>query len=152
MWDFFKNLFTYLEGVDSKETWSRCNDLYLKFSIASGIIYRFFRDCPIFFSMEDRRLVFLTYFVYCWVVVGVTVILTVSMKHLIIQRGTRRMTSQRRWLLNSFFYFSCYILCLSSYPASFPFIFLNKEKDRSKNHRHKQHSHKLKEVGGYSYL
>lgn len=53
---FLKNLFTYLERVDSKETWSRCNDAYLKFSIASGIMLcRFFRDCPIFFSMEDSK-------------------------------------------------------------------------------------------------
>lgn len=74
------------------------------------------------------------------------VLLIVNMKHLTVQRGTKRVTGQRRWLVSNTIFLS---LQSSPFTLHLPFTLQNKEKDQSKSHRHKWQKHKVKEVGHF---
>jgi hypothetical protein len=116
---FFFCVFTHLEWFGSSTMWSSIVEIL---DSSWNFVFRFSGTYPLFLRGVLRWLAFLTSRLYCWFV-EVTVLLTVSVKHLVIQRGTRRMTGQRRWWLNSFLtHLVISYTCLLT-PLYFPFNF-----------------------------
>lgn len=116
---FFFCVFTYLEWFCCNTMWSSILQIL---DSSWNFVFRFSGTYPLFLRGVLRWLAFLTSRLYCWVV-EVTVLLIVSVKHLVIQRGRRRMTGQRRWWLNSFLSHLVISSACLLIPLHFPFIF-----------------------------